>query len=98
MGLVPCSLLSIWSGTEWEGVTENTSSPVKVVCEQAAFGNHCLVTLSHLAPTLLKPAEAVPNRAAAVFAPLCHHGALILRSSTERNCFASTEQGQATWE
>lgn len=84
-----------WSGTEWEGVTENTSSPVKAVCEQATFGNRYLVMLS---PILLKPAEAVPTRQAAVCLYHCAiTGALILRSSTHTNSTANTEQGQAAW-
>lgn len=68
---MPRFLLSIWSGTEWEGVIENTSSPVKAVCEPAAFGHCCLVMLSHWAPSLLRPANAVPTRQPAV--PLHHH-------------------------
>lgn len=63
---MPCFLLSIWSVTEWEGVTENTSGPVKAASEQATFGNLCLAMISHLAPVLLKPVKAVPTRQPAV--------------------------------
>lgn len=94
---MPCFLQSIWSGMEWEGVIENTSSRVKAVCEPATFGHHYLVMLSHLAPSLLKPAEAVRTGQPAVFVPPCHHSVLTMRSSIETNRSANTEQGQAAW-
>lgn len=59
LGPMPCFLLSIWSGTEWEGVTENTSSPVKAVSEQAKFVNLYLAMILDLAPVLPKLGKAV---------------------------------------
>lgn len=66
---MPCFLLSIWSGTEWEGVTENTFSPMKAVSEQARFENPYLAMISDLAHVLLKLGKAV-IAASCVFVPL----------------------------
>lgn len=90
LGLVPCFLLSIWSGTEWESVTENTSRPVKAVCEQATFGSHYLLMLSHLAPILLKPAEAVPQQQPAVCTT-------VPSRCPDRGILHGNKQGQVAW-
>lgn len=66
---MPCFLLSIWSGTEWEDITENTFSPMKAVSEQARFGNLYLAMILDLAPVLLKLGKAVIE-ASCVFVPL----------------------------